>query len=82
MSSPKQCWVCGGTITELIAEKLGTPIAELNLSRRASNCLCRANLESIDQLLKLDYKDLMRLRNLGKHTAREIINRVKELGFD
>ena len=82
MDRPKICWVCGGVIAEPMIEKLGTPITELKLSKRASNCLYRASIEYIEQLIKLDRKELLRLRNLGEHTAKELQDKIKAVGFD
>ena len=82
MNNPKMCWVCGSEITEPIIEKLGTPIESLNLSSRARNCLQRASIESVEQLIQLNRKDFLRVRNLGERTASEIIERVKKFGFD
>lgn len=78
----KVCWLCGNELKEPIIEKLGTPITDLGLSKRALNCLQRASIVCVEQLIKLDYKELLRLRNLGTHTAVEIINKVKAFGID
>ena len=76
------CWVCGGRIDEGIAEKLGTPVAKLGLSKRAINSLTRGNIKYIEQLVKLEIDDLSRLWNMGKVTISEVINKVKEFGLD
>ena len=60
----------------------GTPIEALGLSPRARNCLVRRGIEYIEQLIKLDIDELMRIRNMGKHTAQEIIEKVNRLGID
>ena len=70
----------------LIADKLlsgfHTPIETLNLSNRAKNCLMRAEIEYVEQLIKLTEKDLLRLRNMGKHTLNEIKEKLIDFGFD
>jgi len=77
----KVCWLCGGELPQEIIEKLGTPIAELGLSNRALNCLARRNIEYVEELLQFDMKELLRIRNMGKHTAQEIVQKVNALGF-
>ena len=66
-----------------IADKLfncdKTPIETLNLSSRAKNCLMRAEIEYVEQLIKLTEKDLLRLRNMGKHTVNEIKQKISGL---
>lgn len=80
----KTCWICGSDIAEPIAEKLGTRIEELGLSIRARNCLRRASIEYVEELLlRLETRDeLMRVRNLGVKTQEEIIESVRAFGFD
>jgi len=78
------CWVCGHDIDETTAEKLGTQIEKLGLSVRARNCLRRAGIEYVEELLfRLESKDeLTTIRNLGAKTQKEIIESVKSFGFD
>lgn len=58
-----------------------TPTDALGLSSRASNCLERKGIKYIEQLLKYDMDELMRIRNMGKHTANEIISKVNQFGI-
>ena len=60
------------------ADVLNKPIAELGLSTRALNCLKWRDINYIGELLELSDRDLMRIRNMGKHTFNEITERVKE----
>ena len=76
------CWVCGSNIPDTVIEKLGTPIAELGLSKRALNCLRRAEIETVEELVKFPHKDLLRIRHMGIVTVEEIIIKVKWFGFD
>ena len=57
------------------------PIEELELNVRSYNCLRRAGIYYLSELLDLSYSDLVRIRHLGKKNADEIINRVRELGY-
>lgn len=70
----------------VIADKLlseyKTPIETLNLSSRAQKCLFRAEIEYVEQLVRLTEKELLRFRNMGKHTVNEIKEKIKRLGYD
>lgn len=80
-SLSKTCWVCGGTIKKIVAEKLGTLVKELGLSVRANNCLHRASIEYVEQILLLDYYRILGMRGLGKKTLNEIHEKVNIFGF-
>ena len=56
-------------------------IEELELSVRAYNCLKRANINSLGELLKLTYDDLMNIKNFGKKSADEVIERLRQFGL-
>ncbi len=56
-------------------------IEELELSVRAYNCLKRANIHSLGELLKLSYDDLMNIKNFGKKSADEVIERLRQFGL-
>lgn len=49
-----------------------TPIEELDLSVRAYNCLKRAGIDTLSQLIRLEEKDLLKIRNLGKKCLKEV----------
>lgn len=49
-------------------------IESLELSVRAYNCLCRAGYNCFSDLKDLTYEDLMRIRNLGSKSAKEVLN--------
>ena len=78
----QKCWVCGGNIPDPIIEKLGTPIAELGLSTRARNCLKRGGIEYAEEILKMEIKQVFRLRNFGIVTLNEIKEKLKAFGFE
>jgi DNA-directed RNA polymerase subunit alpha len=54
-----------------------TKIDELELSVRASNCLKRANIYTLADLLEKTEDDLSKIRNLGKKSVDEIIEKLK-----
>jgi DNA-directed RNA polymerase alpha subunit len=78
----KVCWVCGGAIPEKIIKRLGTPIAELGCSARLNNALMRGGFEYVEQVIKLDSADLLRLRNFGKCCLNELTKKLNAFGFD
>ena len=56
-------------------------IEELELSVRAYNCLKRANINSLGQLLSLSYNELMNIKNFGKKSADEVLERLHAMGM-
>jgi len=63
------------------AKHTSISIEELELSVRAYNCLKRANINSLGELLKLSYDDLMNIKNFGKKSADEVIERLRQFGL-
>lgn len=57
-------------------------IEKLNLDARSYNALGRAKINSISDLVALDEKQLKRIRNLGKKSIDEIVDKVHELGYE
>lgn len=57
-------------------------IEELELSVRAYNCLKRANIHSLEDLLKKSEHDLLNIKNFGKKSSDEVIERLKAFGLD
>ena len=56
-------------------------IDELEFSVRAYNCLKRANINTLQDLTNITENELMKIRNLGKKSLKEVIDKVRELGF-
>lgn len=56
-------------------------IEELELSVRAYNCLKRANIFTLNDLLKKTERELMEIKNFGRKSAEEVIERVKAMGY-
>lgn len=57
-------------------------IEELELSVRAYNCLKRASINSIQELLKKSEHDLLNIKNFGKKSSDEVIEKLKVFGLD
>ena len=60
---------------------LDRPLADLELSVRARNCLDSANLQSLRDLVSLSESEVMKLKNLGKTSLTEIKTRLAERGL-
>ena len=56
-------------------------IDELEFSVRAYNCLNRANINTLQDLTEKSKNEMMKIRNLGKKSLKEVIDKVKEMGF-
>ena len=64
-----------------IQKTLETPIEELDLSVRAYNCLKRAGHHTLQDLTSLTESEMMKIRNLGKKSLKEVIDKIKEMGL-
>ena len=64
-----------------IQKTLETPIEELDLSVRAYNCLKRAGHHTLQDLTSLSEAEMMKIRNLGKKSLKEVIDKIKEMGL-
>ena len=56
-------------------------IEELELSVRSSNCLRRADIHTVEQLIDKTEEDMAKVRNLGKKSLNEIKRRLSEIGL-
>ena len=63
------------------SKALEMSIDELEFSVRAYNCLKRANINTLQDLTQKSETEMMKIRNLGKKSLKEVIDKVKELGF-
>lgn len=61
-----------------IRQILGTPVEELELSVRSSNCLKNANIKTIGELTRKTEDDIAKTRNFGKKSLQEIKEKLKE----
>ena len=72
-------------IEEKVEDDTNTPtmtIEELELSVRAYNCLKRASINSMAELLKKSEHDLLNIKNFGKKSSDEVIERLHHIGLD
>ncbi len=60
---------------------LETTIEELELSVRSFNCLKRAGISTVEDLISKSEEDMMRVRNLGRKSLDEVIGKLASLGF-
>lgn len=60
---------------------LETSIDDLDFSVRAYNCLKRANILTLRDLVEKSENEMRKIRNLGKKSFDEVINKVKDLGL-
>ena len=56
-------------------------IEELDLSVRSYNCLKRAGINTVEELIQRNEEDMMKVRNLGKKSLEEVVNKLNELGL-
>ena len=57
-------------------------IEDLELSVRAYNCLKRASINSMSELLKKSEHDLLNIKNFGKKSSDEVIEKLHQMGLD
>lgn len=65
--------------TEEVARKLGMDVSVLDLSVRAQNCVDAEGITSLRQLVSFTESDLLKLRNFGKTSLKEIKKKLAEL---
>lgn len=61
---------------------LETSIDDLDLSVRAYNCLKRAGILTLHDLVDKSENEMMKIRNLGKKSLKEVIDKVKSMGLN
>ncbi len=61
---------------------LETPIEELEFSVRSYNCLKRAGINIVADIVSKTEQDMIKVRNLGKKSLDEVTNKVKDLGLE
>jgi DNA-directed RNA polymerase alpha subunit len=57
-------------------------IDDLELSVRSFNCLCRAGLRDVKDLSKISKEQLMKVRNLGRKSYEEVLEKLREVGIE
>ena len=63
------------------ATVLGMTIEELDFSVRSFNCLKRAGINTVEDLISKSEDDMMKVRNLGRKSLEEVINKLQSLGL-
>ncbi len=66
---------------DTITKTLETPIEEIEFSVRAYNCLKRAGIHTVQDLISKKEVEVTKIRNLGKKSLKEVIDKVKEMGL-
>ncbi len=56
-------------------------IEELDFSVRSFNCLKRAGINTVEDLIKFTEEDMIKVRNLGKKSLEEVISKIASLGL-
>ena len=56
-------------------------IEELDLSVRSFNCLKRAGIDTVEDLTSKTEDDMIKVRNLGKKSLEEVIQKLQSLGL-
>ncbi|MBR2430828.1 DNA-directed RNA polymerase subunit alpha [bacterium] len=69
-------------VVEIESNEPSITIDELELSVRAYNCLKRASINSMAELLKKSEHDLLNIKNFGKKSSDEVIERLHHFGLD
>lgn len=77
-------------LAEILVEKdekgkekiLEMTIEDLDLSVRSFNCLKRAGINTVDDLINKSEEEMMKVRNLGKKSFDEVREKLQSLGFD
>ena len=68
---------------ETVKEKvLEMTIEELDMSVRSFNCLKRAGIDTVEDLINRTEEDMIKVRNLGKKSLEEVIQKLHSLGLD
>ena len=62
-------------------KKLETSIDDLDFSVRAYNCLKRAGVNTLGDLTEKSELEMMKIRNLGKKSLKEVIDKIKDMGL-
>ena len=68
---------------DVVKEKvLEMTIEELDMSVRSFNCLKRAGIDTVEDLINKTEEDMIKVRNLGKKSLEEVIEKLHSLGLD
>lgn len=67
--------------SEETTRNLEKPIEDLDLSVRSYNCLKRAGIHTLGELIEKTEEDMMKVRNLGKKSLKEVKQKLEELNL-
>ena len=70
-----------GRTEEQKSDELNKSIDELELSVRSYNCLKRAGINTVEDLCAKSMDDLMKVRNMGRKSLDEILNKLEGMGL-
>ncbi len=80
--------LAGGAAAEEAEQKeewedvfLSRPIRDLELSIRSENCLLRGGIQTVGDLLQRPREELLKIRNLGKISLKEIEEKIEKHGY-
>ncbi|MBI4220427.1 MAG: DNA-directed RNA polymerase subunit alpha [Chloroflexi bacterium] len=71
----------GAAAMGLAAGPYNTPVESLGLSARTLNCLKRAGINRVGEVLAMPKKDLLKIRNFGQKSLSELYERLEALGL-
>ena len=74
-------WVMEKPGLPVQSEEYNTPIEQLSLSVRTFNCLKRAGITKVGELLEYSDEELLKIKNLGQKALEEVHSQLKEMGF-
>ena len=74
-------WVMEKSGLPVQSEEYNTPIEQLSLSVRTFNCLKRAGITKVGELLEYSDEELLKIKNLGQKALEEVRSQLKEMGF-
>ena len=63
------------------SKELETLIEDLDFSVRTFNCLKRANIKTLKDLVDKKQSDFMKIRNLGKKSLKEVLDKIRDMGL-
>ncbi len=70
------------TIEDSVEEDYMIPIEDLNFSVRTYNCLKRANMNTVADMMARSREDMMKVRNLGKKSMEEVDEKLASIGLE
>lgn len=63
------------------AEQYNIPVERLDLSSRTLNCLKRAGINKVGEVLEMNKSELLRIRNFGEKSYHELFDRLREMNL-